>query len=480
LVRQIALGFAHSMKEGRLKSEASNVALSFGFILAYSYGPKKRVTTLTPMSVPYWVVQVSGSESVVLSAITDKPLVLEFTENTALGSVRKIISETTEPREIPKAAEKALASLGSIERKTQYIKHLQQPEAFLRVGGWFEETEPTTKPCRPDFKADSQGALSISQQFQQLREAAIRRIAAMEELQKLTREKLGAQSDALANLVKAEKERWKSRVKSLEEIVGLETAQLIEKKKDALSALDARHGIELRALTAEFTRESSTVEQFFTQILDRIRESRLDIGRKGENIEAAMLEFGKLVDFLSKSVGRYADSVDEVKAKAAQILSRASTFAATVEEQKVIGNYGVDKYGQPLFYANSKEYITQSSTGGAALTITGAVDNELKLAMDALKGMEVVKVTADHPKTGTETDQGVRLNALLDQAKVKADAKSLVFTAGDGYTAELALADARACKDCLVAFSDDGKLKTVMPGMQSKFWVKDVIKIQVK
>jgi tungstate transport system substrate-binding protein len=155
-------------------------------------------------------------------------------------------------------------------------------------------------------------------------------------------------------------------------------------------------------------------------------------------------------------------------------------WITSVEEQKVIGNYGVDKYGQPLFYANSKEYKAQSSTGGAAPTITGAVDNELKLAMDALKGMEVVKVTADHPKTGTETDQGVRLNALLDQAKVKADAKSLVFTAGDGYTAELALADARACKDCLVAFSDDGKLKTVMPGMQSKFWVKDVIKIQVK
>jgi tungstate transport system substrate-binding protein len=156
-------------------------------------------------------------------------------------------------------------------------------------------------------------------------------------------------------------------------------------------------------------------------------------------------------------------------------------WITSVEEQKVIGNYGVDKYGQPLFYANSKEWLaSQSSAGGAALTITGMVDNELKLTMDALKGMEVVKVTADHPKTGTETDQGVRLNALLDQAKVKADAKSLLFTAGDGYTAELALADARACKDCLVAFSDDGKLKTVMPGMQSKFWVKDVIKIEVK
>jgi DMSO/TMAO reductase YedYZ molybdopterin-dependent catalytic subunit len=156
-------------------------------------------------------------------------------------------------------------------------------------------------------------------------------------------------------------------------------------------------------------------------------------------------------------------------------------WITSVEEQKVIGSYGVDKYGQPLFYANSKEWLAaQSSTGGAALTVTGMVDNELKLAMDALKGLEVVKVTADHPKTGTETDQGVRLNALLDQAKVKADAKSLVFTAGDGYTAELALADARACKDCLVAFSDDGKLKTVMPGMQSKFWVKDVIKIEAK
>jgi DMSO/TMAO reductase YedYZ molybdopterin-dependent catalytic subunit len=140
----------------------------------------------------------------------------------------------------------------------------------------------------------------------------------------------------------------------------------------------------------------------------------------------------------------------------------------------------VDKFGQPLFYPNSKEYKAQSSAGDVALTITGAVDKELKLAMTALKGMEVVKVTADHPKTGTETDQGVRLNALLDQANVKADAKSLVFTAGDGYTAEVSLADARKCADCLIAFTEDGKLKTVMPGMASKAWVKDVLKIEAK
>jgi DMSO/TMAO reductase YedYZ molybdopterin-dependent catalytic subunit len=157
-------------------------------------------------------------------------------------------------------------------------------------------------------------------------------------------------------------------------------------------------------------------------------------------------------------------------------------WITSVEEQKVIGSYGVDKFGQPLFYPSSKEYKDQSQapSGGAALTVTGAVDKELKLAMAALKGMEVVKITAEHPKTGTETDQGVRLNALLDQANVKADAKSLIFTAGDGYTAEVSLADARQCTDCLIAFTDDGKLKTVMPGMQSKFWVKDVVKIEAK
>jgi len=151
----------------------------------------------------------------------------------------------------------------------------------------------------------------------------------------------------------------------------------------------------------------------------------------------------------------------------------------SVDTQKKIGGYGADKFGQPLFYPSSDEY-KKSMPPAAALTISGLVEKEFAPTMDELKAMNVVTVDVEHPKKGPQTGEGVRLNVLLDQAQPKADAKTLVFTASDGYTAEASLADVRQCADCLIAFNQEGNLKTMMPGFESNLWVKDVIKIEVK
>jgi hypothetical protein len=120
------------------------------------------------------------------------------------------------------------------------------------------------------------------------------------------------------------------------------------------------------------------------------------------------------------------------------------------------------------------------AAGPAALTVTGAVEKELTLTMDALKAVGVVKLSAEHPKKGKQDYQGVRLNALLDLAKVKASAAKLLLISSDGYTIEVSLAEARKCADCLIAIGEDGKLSTAMPGMQSNYWSKDIVKIEVK
>jgi len=117
----------------------------------------------------------------------------------------------------------------------------------------------------------------------------------------------------------------------------------------------------------------------------------------------------------------------------------------------------------------------------ADLLVTGLVDNELALTTADLKALEVVQVTAEHPKSGSQTYEGLRLSSLLDQAAVQAGASKLVFTAGDGYRAEVALADVRACADCLVAFTGtEGELFLVMPDMPSSTWLKDVVKIEAQ
>ncbi len=98
-----------------------------------------------------------------------------------------------------------------------------------------------------------------------------------------------------------------------------------------------------------------------------------------------------------------------------------------------------------------------------------------------LRAMEVVAITAEHPKKGTQDYEGVSLNALLDLAGVEDGATTLVITAADGFSAEVSLAEVRACADCLVAFTDTAESFTmVMPGLSSSAWVKGVVRLEVK
>jgi DMSO/TMAO reductase YedYZ molybdopterin-dependent catalytic subunit len=122
-----------------------------------------------------------------------------------------------------------------------------------------------------------------------------------------------------------------------------------------------------------------------------------------------------------------------------------------------------------------------ASAGGADLVVTGAVEQELTLSEADLRAMEVVKITAEHPKKGTADYEGVRLSTLLDRAKLKSEAKKLVTTSDDGFVAEVFLAEVRSCADCLVAFtSTPGKFNLVMPGLPSSVWAKSVVRIEIK
>ncbi len=116
------------------------------------------------------------------------------------------------------------------------------------------------------------------------------------------------------------------------------------------------------------------------------------------------------------------------------------------------------------------------------LFITGEVNQSLSLTDADLHGMKVVTISTTPPKqTAAQSYTGVLLNDLLDQAGVKAGASSVLFTASDGYSTEVSLADIRLCSNCLLAFSGTaGSYATIMPGMLGNNWTKNVIKIEVK
>jgi DMSO/TMAO reductase YedYZ molybdopterin-dependent catalytic subunit len=171
--------------------------------------------------------------------------------------------------------------------------------------------------------------------------------------------------------------------------------------------------------------------------------------------------------------------------------------AFTVNDAELPGQYyplrlvgsGLDKAQMigkvEMIQLNLPTTATPTAPAPAAsgdLVITGMVEKQMNLTDADLNAMQVVSISTQPPKqTTTQSYTGVRLNDLLEQAGVKAGAAAVLFTASDGYSAEVSLADIRACPDCLLAFSGTaGSYFTVMPGMLGNNWTKNVIKVEVK
>jgi ABC-type molybdate transport system substrate-binding protein len=122
--------------------------------------------------------------------------------------------------------------------------------------------------------------------------------------------------------------------------------------------------------------------------------------------------------------------------------------------------------------------VASEPLGHTALTFTGKVENRLGLSRADLDSMEVVDKTIEHPKNGAQTYTGIMLHVLLEEAHPSDDA-TLTFTASDAYSVDVPFGEAKTCVDCLVAFDGD-RLRLVMPGFGSSFWVKDVVSIEAK
>jgi tungstate transport system substrate-binding protein len=165
-------------------------------------------------------------------------------------------------------------------------------------------------------------------------------------------------------------------------------------------------------------------------------------------------------------------------------------WLVSLPTQEKISQFGVDEFGSPLFTPDSAPWREAhpsepaQPTGGipadAALKITGKVATEIGWLEEEVRAMETIEAQSTNKAGETSTYTGVLLTNLLEMAGVQADATTLVFVADDGYTAEVALADVKACQDCIVSFRNQGGFSTVLPGFPGNVQVKGVIEIQVK
>jgi len=123
--------------------------------------------------------------------------------------------------------------------------------------------------------------------------------------------------------------------------------------------------------------------------------------------------------------------------------------------------------------------VASNETGkSGSIVFSGLIDFPMTFNALDMDYMDWVTVTADDPELGSTKYEGVRLSDILKYVGVKPDAKIVVITGADGTTAQVTLAD--LSNDALLAVADDNSLNTVMPGMASEAWVKDIVKMELK
>ncbi len=113
----------------------------------------------------------------------------------------------------------------------------------------------------------------------------------------------------------------------------------------------------------------------------------------------------------------------------------------------------------------------------AALTLSGAAD--MSWTVDDLAALTQIEADYTNKDGETTTYSGVAINDLLAAAGVE-EYEMATLVAVDEYSAEVTAEELSACANCLVAVSDDGTLRSVMPDMSSKVQVKGLVEIQVQ
>jgi len=121
-----------------------------------------------------------------------------------------------------------------------------------------------------------------------------------------------------------------------------------------------------------------------------------------------------------------------------------------------------------------------SADNVVALKITGLVGQEMSWSDEEIKAMATMDVQATNSKGETDTYTGVLLSDLLALTAPQGSAKTIVFVADDGFTAEAPISDVVACTDCILSFRSKGGFSSVLPAFAKNLQVKGVVEIQVK
>ncbi len=328
LVRQIAIDFLYNKQGNSLVSEKESLESTMAFAWALSgESQDSRLKRISKIALPFWLVQVSPENSVLLSASTSESHIFTFTHEVRLSEVRRLIStEVNEPKDVPAIVEKVLELMDELDTVEKSVRNLYLPSDIAEVGQYVSEMEPSNAPNRIEQSFSSQDALAESEAFQKVRDETIARVERMEELRTLVSDQLRGQLTVMENIVSMEKRKWEDRIRSMKSATEVATHDLEVKKSDEIYALKENYRKQLRAKTAEFARASTDIESYFTYLLDHVRETRITIAKKQDDIESAVEEYQKLAKYLTDALPRFEEILEALNEKSAEVLEDVKEY----------------------------------------------------------------------------------------------------------------------------------------------------------
>jgi hypothetical protein len=333
VVRNLSLNFLYKRAGTRVETEPESVCLAVALASAESRkGGNPRIVSLSRVSFPFWIVQTSSMNSILLSASSGVKQLYQYSEIKGVSEIRRIVSsDVSQAEDVPVAVSKIEPLLDRVEISTKELSNLMNPSFLVTVGKFVETTDPSAQPNRVEIRTDSGAALKRTEEFQETTTAAEMRIEATESLQKLVKEKLGGQLNILENLSTLERERWDDRVKTMEERTEHEILELTKKKDDQLYNLRDKHRMDLRAMTADFSRSASDLEQFYTHIVEEIREARTQIGQKEDDVEGAISVYSALASDMRSNIERSRQPLEVLDSKKEDLQKRVTRVRGEYE-----------------------------------------------------------------------------------------------------------------------------------------------------
>jgi hypothetical protein len=335
MVRELSIDFLHK-KKGRIdESLEQEIEYSLAFALGHSKGIKgASLSEISRIGVPYWIVQVSNKDSIVLSPFHNGGNEFRLTKVSGLNEViRKLRSDIDEPEDIPKVVPQLIENLRHLEPEAHQISYIESPSPFLSFSNLVTVLDPNQCPSTIKPLVDSRVALDTSKEFQELKESASLKVKKLHGVQKLISENVGSKIKTLKIMIETEKRRWDKRIADMTSSNKEEKENIEETRDRKLYELEEKHTMGLRAIVSDFSRKTDHLKTFFEKEIGRVDRSRVDIQQKPSDVTRSLRIVEQLNSSLLDDEAELERIIGDIRDEARSVETRFSEAEATHREK---------------------------------------------------------------------------------------------------------------------------------------------------